>query len=60
MVYSSPETGSLRAPHPPAEKIFSDFRDVNVVVFIAISCYSQTSVHELNSFVKVVRKPKCS
>jgi len=22
--------------------------------------YSQTSVHELNSFLKVVRKPKCS
>ena len=27
---------------------------------IANTVYSQTSVHELNSFLKVVRKPKCS
>jgi len=28
--------------------------------YIGSSLYSRTSVHELNSFLKVVRKPKCS
>ena len=34
---------------------------VFLLVFLwMVSIYSQTSVHELNSFLKVVRKPKCS
>jgi len=28
--------------------------------FLEIGFCSQTSVHDLNSFLKVVRKPKCS